>query len=217
MDLFYLDSAVPADVMHAASTGLVSGVTTNPTILQSAAPSTPPMSHLLSLFDLFPVGPIFYQVHARDVREAQTQADELIGKLGDEARRLVLKLPAQPVWFSFGAHLSQQGLRVAFTAVYHPGQMLAATQAGASFVIPYVDRASRLRPNAVDVVTELSAFTTPSSPRILAASIKSCDQALAAFANGAHAVTTTWAVLESLMSDELTDSAIEQFRTAVPL
>lgn len=217
MDLFFLDSAEPADVRNAAATGLVSGVTTNPTILQSAAPSTPPMSHLLSLFDLFPVGPIFYQVHARDAQAAHTQVDGLTRQLGDEARRLVVKLPAQPEWFSFGAHLSQQGLRVAFTAVYHPGQMLAATQAGASFVIPYVDRASRLRPEAVDVVTQLSAFTTPSSPRILAASIKSSDQALAAFTNGAHAITTTWAVLESLMSDDLTDSAIDQFRTAVPL
>ncbi len=95
--------------------------------------------------------------------------------------------------------------------------MLAAKQAGASYVIPYVDRARRLRPDAVDVVTQLSAFATPHSPRILAASIKSSDQALAAFTNGAHAITTTWEVIEALMTDDLTDSAIEQFKTAVPL
>lgn len=217
MELFFLDSAVPADVRHAAASGLVSGVTTNPTILHSAAPDTQPIVHLLSLFELFAVGPIFYQVHASDAQSARTQVDELIGHLGDESHRLVLKLPAQPEWFSFGSHLSHEGLRIAFTAVYHPGQMMAAAQAGASYVIPYVDRAHRLRPGAVDVVSQLNAVSAPGSPRILAASIKTSDQALVAFSNGAHAVTTTWEVIEALMTDELTDSAVEQFRTVVPL
>ncbi|MBC7633613.1 transaldolase family protein [Aeromicrobium sp.] len=217
MDLLFLDSAMPADIQLAASSGLVSGVTTNPSILRQAAPTTTPIVHLLSLFELFPDGPIFYQIHARDAASARTQVDELVTQLGDDAPRVIFKLPAQFEWFSFGARLVRQGHHVAFTAVYHPGQMIAAMQAGARYVIPYVDRARRLRPDSRDVVAQLSAVSRPGSPGILAASIKSAEQALEAFANGAEAITTTWEVIEALTTDELTDSAVNQFRTEVPL
>lgn len=128
----------------------------------------------------------------------------------------MFKLPAQPEWFSFGARLVGRGHEVAFTAVYSPGQLLAAAQAGARYVIPYVDRARRLRPEDPDVVAGLRSVATTGSPRILAASVKSAEQAVQTFASGAHAITAPWQVLEELMRDELTDSAVHQFHAAVP-
>lgn len=216
MDLFFLDSAVPSQVELAANSGMVSGVTTNPAILHSADPNRDPTAQLSTLLGLFPHGPVFHQLHAAKCEVAKKQVTEILATVGDSAGRLVFKLPAQPAWFAFGADLVRQGYVVAFTAVYQPGQLLAAAQAGARYVIPYVDRAARLRPDAPDVVAHLSAIAPERSPLILAASIKSASQGVAAFRSGAHAITAAWEVLEEMMTDELTDSAVEQFCAVVP-
>ncbi len=216
VELFFLDSAVPQEVEIAAASGVVSGVTTNPAILHKAAPDVEPIAHMLALFDLFPDGPVFFQLHAADTASAEVQVEQLLRALGARQDRLVFKLPAQRDWFSLGAGLAQDGHEVAFTAVYHPGQFLAAAQAGARYVIPYVDRARRLRPGHEDVVAALRAVAVPDTPRILAASIKSVAQAVEAFRNGADAITAPWQVLNGMMQDELTDSAVEEFRAHVP-
>lgn len=217
MDLFFLDSAAPDEVERAASSGMVSGVTTNPTILHTAAPDVEPVQHILRVFQLFPHGPVFHQLHAADATAGEAQARDLLARLGDDSHRLVFKLPAQPEWYTLGAGLASRGHRVAFTAVYQPGQFLAAAQAGARYVIPYVDRVRRLRPECPDLVGQLASVRAPGFPSVLAASIKSASQAVEALRNGADAVTASWAVLEELMRDPLTDSAVQQFREMIPV
>lgn len=214
---FFLDSAEAADVERAAFSGIVTGITTNPTLLHDADPGLAPLAHVVRLLHLFPNGPVFHQVHTSpDWSTAQRVVDDLLEATGENASRLVFKLPAQPFWFSLGTDLVRRGSRVAFTAVYSPGQFLAATQVGAHYVIPYVDRARRLRPADPDVLSRLRSVKIAGAPQILAASLKSRDQAVEAFRNGADAITAPWAVLNELMQDELTDSAVEQFRAAVP-
>lgn len=215
MDLIYLDSAHPADLAAATASGLVSGVTTNPSILRASWPDLDPRAAVHRVLEGFPTGRVFHQLHAPDADAGRRQLDLLLGELDDPAR-LVLKLPAQPAWLSLGAELVGDGLSVAFTALYHPGQYVAAAQAGAEFVIPYVDRARRLRPDADPVVVRLAGVRRAGWPRILAASVKSADQAVEALACGADAVSAPWDVLDSLWQDELTDSAVEQFRAEVP-
>lgn len=215
---FFLDDAAPDAVRAAARSGIVAGVTTNPSILRACAPDDDPVDVLRNILALLPAGPVFHQIHAGDVEAGWAQVEALRGRL-EEPDRLVFKLPAQPAWFAFGADLVERGHRVAYTAVYQPGQYLAAAQVGASYVIPYVDRARRLRPDAGDVVEALAQYrgaTGSAGPAIVAASVKSAAQGLKAFACGADAITAPWSVLQELMHDELTDSAVEQFRADVP-
>lgn len=214
-DLLFLDSADLLDVQYAAACGVVSGVTTNPTLLHAAAAGTHPLEHLASILRLFPDGPVFLQLHANDPAGAMAQADRTVQHLADGADRVVFKLPAQLWWFGVGARLRAQGHRVAMTAVYTPGQVLAAVQCGASWVIPYVDRAHRLRPGDGDLVALLTAAAA-GRLAILAASIKNPTQAAAAICSGASAVTASWPTLAALMQDDLTDSAVEEFHETVP-
>jgi transaldolase len=208
----YLDSADLGLAVRAAGSGVVRGITTNPAIM--AAATREPRRRLGELLDAFAVGPVFYQLTARDADEAWPEAAAVREAAGERVDRLVLKLPAQPWWYGPAAAFTNRGWPVAFTAVYAPGQAVCAVEAGAGWLIPYVDRAARLLPQEPGVVETLRPFV-PDDVVLLAASLKSADQALAALRAGADAVTTTWDVLAGLMGHPLTESAVEEFRRAV--
>ena len=208
----FLDSADLGDAGRAATSGIVGGITTNPSIMGLAREAHP--QRLLELLATFENGPVFYQLTARDPSEAQAEirrVDELTVRYRD---RVVFKLPAQEWLYPVGARLAAARREVAFTAVYSEGQALAAAAAGATWLIPYVDRAARLDAAAGPVVPRLAAVA-PLGLRILAASIKSPEQAVQAVLDGASGVTTTWPVLAGLMGHSLTDSAVDTFTAAL--
>jgi transaldolase len=211
----FLDSADLATARLAAESGVVSGVTTNPTIMASqAGRAEAHPGHLHELLEAFPRGPVFIQLTAEDKRAAYDEVAAIVHAAGADVGRVVLKLSSVPWLFSLGADLVRDGHEVAFTAVYGPGQVICAVDAGARWVIPYVDRATRLDPNQGPLVTRL-AYHVPSGVTLLAASIKSPDQALAALGDGAGAVTTSWDVIDTLMCHPLTDSAVDSFRESL--
>ncbi|MFG1706989.1 transaldolase family protein [Nonomuraea sp. M3C6] len=208
----YLDSADLGDARSAAASGIAAGITTNPALMSKV--SADHVTHLSALLDAFPAGKVFYQLTATDADQA-AQEIAAIDRLGPGDReRVVFKLAAQPWLYAIGAQLSAAGSEVAFTAVYSPGQVLCAAQAGARWVIGYVDRAARLDGADGPLVSRLAPFV-PDGMVLLAASIKSTEQAVQAVRDGAGGVTTSWTVLSSLMRHPLTDSAVDEFRAAV--
>jgi transaldolase len=204
----FLDSAALDDAVAAADSGVVSGVTTNPAIMAGATGD--PVAHLRELLRVFPSGPVFHQLTSGDAEAALGEVSEVDRVCGDAAPRVVFKLPAQPWLYALGARLAADGRDVAFTAVYSPGQVVCAREAGARWVIPYVDRAARLDPAAGPLVPRLTPHLGPEIS-VLAASVKSPGQALEALRDGAAGVTTTWAVIVALMTHPLTDSAVTEF------
>ena len=205
----FLDSADLSLAAAAADSGVVWGITTNPAIMHEHRRGP---KHLRALLDAFQDGPVFYQITSDNVRDAWAEVAEIDAAAAADHDRVVLKLPAQPWLYSLGARLAQDGRQVAFTAVYDPGQVVCAVDAGARWIIPYVDRASRLDSDLGPVVPRLAPFV-PDDVILLAASIKSASQALCALSDGAHAVTTSWAVIKAMMTHPLTDSAVEEFRS----
>jgi transaldolase len=215
MGQLFLDSADLETARLAAESGVVSGITTNPTIMAShAGRADAHPEHLHRLLVAFPRGPVFIQLTAGDKRTASDEAAAIVQAAGDDVGRVVLKLPSVPWLFSLGAELVRTAHEVAFTAVYSSGQVVCAVDAGARWVIPYVDRAARLEPDQAPLVTRLAPHV-PAGVTMLAASIKSPAQALAALADGAGAVTTSWDVIEALMHHPLTDSAVDGFRDSL--
>ena len=207
----YLDSADLGQAAQAACSGVVTGITTNPAIM--AAHTSEPLRQLSAVLHAFADGPVFHQLTATDVDGAAAEVAAVQAALGDQATRVVLKLPAQQWWYEVGAGLVADDWRVAFTAVYSPGQAVCAAEIGAGWVIPYVDRSARLLPDAKGVVERLRPFV-PDEVVLLAASLKTPMQALDALRDGADAITVTWDVIEALMAHPLTDSAVEEFRLA---
>jgi TalC/MipB family fructose-6-phosphate aldolase len=207
----FLDSADLDHAALAAGSGVVAGITTNPAIM--AASTNDPHVRVRELLAAIPDGLVFHQLTSTDADQAAAEATAVRTAAGAHVDRLVLKLPAQPFWYSAASSFTKQGWPVAFTAVYAPGQVVCAVEAGAGWIIPYVDRSARLLPDEPGVVERLRPFL-PDEVVLLAASLKSPDQALDALRTGADAVTTTWEVLVGLMSHPLTETAIEEFLSA---
>lgn len=207
-ELIFLDSATTADAAAAQERGYVSGVTTNPTLLRAAGGE--PLRQLATLLEVFRAGPVLYQLHALSGPAARREADAACALAPD---RVVLKLPARGDLYTLAADLRRDGVRCAMTAVYSPAQAVLAAQVGAAWVIPYVDRARRLLTDGDGLVAGLARVldAVRADTRILAASVKSPDQAVRALVDGAHAVTAPLAVIDALGDHGLTDQAVTEF------
>ena len=205
-DVLFLDSADPADAAAAAALGFVGGMTLNPKLV--AQFSSAPLEHLRVLRRAFP-GFILFQPGRADVEAAEVEARLAVGV----GAGVGVKLPATPAHASLAVRLRSEGVRCALTAVYTPGQALLAHQTGCRWIIPYVDRAHRLLPDGETLVARLRAVLDAlgSDTRILAASLKSAEQAVAAVAAGAHAVSCPLEVLTELARHPLTEDAVAEF------
>jgi transaldolase len=211
-DVLFLDSADPEDAAAAAELGFVGGMTLNPTLVARFSPH--PLEHLRLLRLAFP-GLILFQPGRADVDAAEAEVRLALEEGGGVVGA---KLPATPAHAALALRLGEEGFRCALTAVYSPGQALLAHQVRCRWIIPYVDRARRLLRDGEALVGRLRAAldSVGSETRILAASVKSPEQALAAVATGAHAVSCPLAVLNELTRHPLTEAAIAEFeRSAV--
>lgn len=205
----FLDSADPDHARAAAELGFVRGITTNPALVAAHGAPFDVLDELLSVWP----GPLFYQPADADPAAAEEEARAAWERAPD---RVVIKLPAQLGLFSVASRLGGDGFACAITAIYSQAQYALAAAAGARWVIPYVDRSRRLEPDEVPVVRRLAALARPGEvmPAILAASIKSPEQAVAALADGAAAVSAPLAVIDAMAGHPLTDAAVQQFAEA---
>lgn len=211
--MIFLDSASSKEVETACGLGVVSGVTTNPTLM--ARESSNALGQLEHLLNVSAEVLVFYQPANTQPMLAEREARTAHALDGD---RVVVKLPARLAQFGIAARLVSDEIPCAITAVYSPGQALISAEVGATWIIPYVDRARRLLRDNLEFVRSLRATIDSVGPgiRILAASIKSPEQAIEAMREGAHGVTVPIEVVEALAHHDLSESAIEEFSRAFP-
>jgi len=205
----FLDSARIEEVRQAVELGYLAGVTTNPTIMAKAKGE--PKEIIRQICAIAP-GPVFYQVTAKTVAEREREGREFFGI---SPEKVVLKIPATSENMALMARLSRN-IPCAATAVYSGHQTLVACEAGARYVIPYVNRATRLLGDGCKLVAEMAAVVkaTGKAAEILAASIKSADEATQAVLAGANHLTLPMDILLSLGNHPLSDAAIEEFGRA---
>jgi transaldolase len=205
----FLDSAKIEEVRQAVELGFLAGVTTNPTIM--AKGSGQPKEIIRQICAISP-GPVFYQVAAKTAANREREGREFFGV---NPEKVVLKIPATTENMALMAKLSLD-IPCAATAVYSGHQTLVACEAGARYVIPYVNRATRLLGDGFKLVAEMAAVLKASgkSVEILAASIKSADEATQAVLAGANHLTLPMDILLGLGNHPLSDAAIEEFGRA---
>jgi transaldolase len=200
----FLDSAIAAEAEAAKKLGWVKGITTNPTLL---AKSPLPVETTLKQLAQLTTGPLFYQLMAAEfaemVAEGQT-AFQLIGK------QTVLKIPASLVGFQVVAELAPE-IPCAVTAIYSAAQAAVSQEAGAKYAIAYVNRATRLLGDGVALVRDMASVLAGSNTEIMAASIKSPEEAVASLQAGAHHLTLPLAMLQAMTNHELSLQTIDEF------
>ncbi|MEG4146978.1 transaldolase family protein [Microcoleus sp. Pol12B5] len=200
----YLDTAIVAEAKEASHFGWLSGITTNPTLLGKS--DLAPDVTLTQLAKLIP-GEMYYQLTASDfdgmVAEGKA-AFELIGQ------QTVLKVPATAAGFQAVAHLSPE-IPCAVTAIYNASQAVVSAEAGAKYAIAYVNRATRLLGDGFALVRDMANVLQRSNTEILAASIKSPEEAVKTLLAGAHHLTLPFDVLQAMTVHELSQQTVDEF------
>jgi transaldolase len=204
-----IDSAKIEEVKQAVALGFLGGVTTNPTIM--AKVKDDPGEVIRQICAIAP-GPVFYQVTARDVGGRELEGREFFAI---SPEKVVLKIPGTTENMALVARLAPK-IPCAATAIFSAHQALMACEAGVRFVIPYVNRSTRLLGDGLKLVREMAAVVKASGKQveILAASIKSPAEAAEAVMAGAHHLTLPLDILIAMGNHKLSDEAIEEFNRA---
>lgn len=208
----YIDSAFLNDIMNVTQTVPLAGVTMNPSILLAArkrGQDEEPQALLEALLRMTN-GLIFMQPGASEEEEMHTEA---LTYIQVALKRVIPKIPMTQMGMRVARQLKQQQHRLAFTAVTSVAQAYTAAMVGADFIIPYYGRLERAGIDANQRISEMAKLLQDAHPttRILVASIKSPVDAAHALLAGAHDLTATPDVLMEMVTDALTEDAVDKF------
>jgi TalC/MipB family fructose-6-phosphate aldolase len=208
----YIDSAFLNDITLVTQTVPVAGITTNPSILLAARErgQDESLQALLETLLRTTNGLIFMQPGAGEEEEMFAEA---LTYIQAAPRRVIPKIPMTHTGMRVARQLKQQQHRLAFTAVTSVAQAYTAAMVGADFIIPYYGRLERAGIDASERISEMTKLLQNAHPttRILVASIKSPADAANALLAGAHDLTVTPQVLMEIITDPLTEDAVEKF------
>jgi transaldolase len=202
----FLDTANIDEIRRAAAMGVISGVTTNPTLV--AREGVDYRARVLEICDAVD-GPISAEC-------ISTAADDIV----EEARRVaawhpnvVVKVPITEQGLAAIRRLSAEGIRINTTLVFSANQALLAALAGAAYVSPFVGRLDDAGHDGMEVVRDsVRIFELYHLPtQVLAASIRSPRHVTQAALAGAHVATLPAAVLHQMVQHPLTDTGIARF------
>lgn len=204
----YLDSARAADAQAAAALGFVRGATTNPALLAEVGRPAPDV--IGTLCDLLP-GTVYHQLAALTVEAREAEARQMLAIRPD---RVGLKIPCTLDNLALARRLAQDGAVVGMTAIFSAAQVYLACEAGVRYVLPYVNRSTRLQGDGPGLVEEMREVidSAGAEVEIIAASIKTAAEAVETLLAGAHHLTLPLAVIRALASHPLSEQAIDQFR-----
>jgi transaldolase len=202
----FLDTADVVKIKEFASTGLIDGVTTNPSIIaKSGRKFEEVIAEICSLVK----GPVSAEVIALDTEGMLKEANELI-KI---ASNVCIKLPLTMEGLKACRVLADKGVQTNVTLCFTASQGLMAAKAGATFVSPFIGRWDDIGINGMDLIADLRlvfnnyGFET----EILAASIRTPIHFAEAIKIGADVGTIPVDLFSKLVSHPLTDKGIEIF------
>lgn len=206
MDI-WLDTTNIQQVHKAVRYGLLSGVTTNPTLIAKAECD---LEEVIEDLLHHQEGPVIAQVVSDETFEMVQQGQTLYSL----SNRLIIKVPLTKNGLEAIHLLSRQGIPTMATVVFHPRQALMAALAGANYVAPYIGRMEKAGMDAWGVLQNiLQLFQNYRlKTKILGASLQSVDQVMKCAEVGIYGVTVKDDLFDQLIeNDPQTLKAIEQF------
>ena len=204
---FFVDTAEIADIKALAASGLLDGVTTNPSLI---AKSGRKILDVVGEICAIVPGPVSAEVAATDYDGMMREA-AVLRKI---ANNVTVKLPLTPDGIRACKALTDDGVMTNVTLCFSPAQAILATKAGATFVSPFVGRLDDIGQNGMDLIADIvtifdnyPAFKT----EVLVASIRHPIHLIEAAKMGAHVATLPPNVLRMLYHHPLTDKGLAAF------
>ncbi len=206
----FLDTANIEEVRLGVQVGVVSGITTNPSLAakEGIGRLERYKSTVVEICRLVQ-GPVSAEVLSSDVEGMLLEGREI----ARWAPNTVVKLPSTPAGFQAMSVLSKEGISINQTLCFSVNQALLGAQAGAAYVSPFVGRLDDEGHDGMQVVEDIvQIFRTYGIPtQVLAASIRHPLHCVAAAKAGAHIATVPYKVLLQMMHHPLTDVGVARF------
>lgn len=205
---FFVDTADLNEIKDLAATGLLDGVTTNPSLVAKSGHGN--FVELVKDICTVVSGPVSAEVAATEY-EPMLAEGQYLAKI---AKNIAVKVPLTPAGLKVCKALSQQGTMVNVTLCFSPAQAILAAKAGASFVSPFVGRLDDIGENGMQLIADICqiyraypAFKT----EVLVASVRHPQHVIEAAKLGAHVATIPPNILRQLFAHPLTDKGLAQF------
>jgi transaldolase len=203
---FFVDTADVKDIRDLAESGLIDGVTTNPSLVAKAGGDFKAIiKEICALVD----GPVSAEVIATSAQEMIEQGKTL-AKI---AENVAVKVPLTMDGLKACRALTQAGTMVNVTLCFNANQALLAAKAGATFISPFIGRLDDIGLDGMELIQEIRtiydnyAFDT----EILAASIRSVNHVKQAALAGSDVATVPPQVIRDLVKHPLTDKGLAAF------
>lgn len=208
----FLDTADTGQIARHFNTGLIDGVTTNPTLILKSGRDPDEVYEELKKLG---VKDISMEVSG-NWTEMLEEGRRLYTKFGDVA---TIKVPCTPDGLTACRYLRQSDIRVNVTLIFSAAQAILAAKAGATYVSPFVGRCDDNSVAGVEVVRSIAELYRVQGvqTKVLAASIRDVYKVTRSFYNGADIVTMPPSVFEKMYSHVLTREGLEIFERDLAL
>ncbi|MBB5150003.1 fructose-6-phosphate aldolase [Ureibacillus thermosphaericus] len=204
---FFIDTANFDEIKEAHSWGILSGVTTNPSLVakEEGISFHDRLREIAELVD----GSVSGEVISLDAEGMIKEGLEL-SKI---APNITVKLPMTPEGLKACKYFSEKGIKTNVTLIFSANQALLAARAGATYVSPFLGRLDDIGQNGVQLVAQIAEIFDihQIETEIIAASIRHPQHVVEAALAGADIATVPFKVLKQLFHHPLTDKGIEAF------
>ena len=204
---FFIDTADLAEIRDLAATGLVDGVTTNPSLVAKTGRNF--IDVVREICTIVP-GPVSAEVTATDAPTMLAEGR----KLAKIARNVAVKVPLTPDGLKTCRALSTEGTMVNVTLCFSSAQALLAAKAGATFISPFVGRLDDVGTDGMALIRDIVQIyrNYPQiKTEVLVASIRHPMHVIEAAKLGAHVGTLPPSVLRQMFAHPLTDKGLAAF------
>jgi transaldolase len=204
---FFVDTADVAEIQDLAATGLLDGVTTNPSLIAKTGRNI--LEVIAEICEMVP-GPVSAEVAATDYETMLKEGR----KLAAIAENVAVKVPMTFDGLKTCNTLANEGVMVNVTLCFSANQALLAAKAGAAFISPFIGRLDDIGQDGMELIEDIVMIydNYPDlNTEVLAASIRHTQHVLAAARAGAHVSTIPPNVIRALYAHPLTDKGLAAF------
>jgi transaldolase len=204
--LFFIDTANVEEIKEAQSLGILSGVTTNPSLVAKENVSFHDRLREITAIVSGSVSAEVISLKAEEMIEEGKQLAEI-------APNITVKVPMTPDGLKAVKALTDLGIKTNVTLIFNANQALLAARAGATYVSPFVGRLDDIGQNGMELISTIAQMFDIHGieSQIIAASIRHPMHVTEAALHGAHIATIPFNVINQLCKHPLTDQGIEKF------
>ena len=204
---FFIDTADVAEIRDLAATGLVDGVTTNPSLVAKSGRDF--FEVLAEICEIVP-GPVSAEVTATEHQAMLAEAQ----RLAAVADNVVIKVPLTPEGLKACRALTDDGKQVNVTLCFSPAQAILAAKAGARYISPFIGRLDDISADGLQLISdvvEIYAAYPAITTEVLVASVRHPLHVVESAKMGAHVATIPPAILRAMFKHPLTDKGLAAF------